>query len=87
MGNFLAKKFDNTEQKLKRDPLVSLGIACYAEKEVKSFWFSSLDQMIQFGTIKNCRTFKNYFGQFVWIEKKYNSRVSLHEAPTRNKFE
>ena len=38
------------------------------------------------GTIKLCRTFKNYFGQFAWIEKKsqYNSRVSLHEAPTKN---
>ena len=37
--------------------------------------------------IKFCRTFKNYFGQFVWIEKKshYNSRVSLHEAPTEKR--
>ena len=40
------------------------------EKEEKLFWFSSLGQMIQFGTIKFRRTFKNYFGQFVWIEKK-----------------
>ena len=38
------------------------------------------------GAIIFCRTFKNYFGQFVGIEKKshYNSRVSLHEAPTKN---
>ena len=39
------------------------------------------------GAIIFCRTFKNYFGQFVWIEKKkshYISRVSLHEAPTKN---
>ena len=52
----------------------------------KPFWFSSLGQMIQFGPIKFCGTFKNYFGQFVLIEKKshYNSRVSLHEAPTKN---
>ena len=42
----------------------------YVEKEEKPFWFSSLGQMSQFGTIKLCRTFKNYFGQFVWIEKK-----------------
>ena len=28
-------------------------------------------QMIQFGTIKFRRTFENYFGQFVWIEKKH----------------
>ena len=41
--------------------------------------------MVQFGAIVFCRTFENYFGQFVWIEKKshYNSRVSLHEAPIK----
>ena len=81
--NFFSKKSLNTE-KLKDC------IVCYAEKkEEKPFSFGSLGQMIQFGTIKFCRTFKNYFGQFVWIEKKikkshYNSRVSLHEAPTKN---
>ena len=67
------------------DSLVSPGLICYAEKQVKPFWFSSLGQIVQFGAIIFCRTFKNYFGQFVWIEKKshYNSRVSLHEAPTK----
>ena len=68
------------------DPLVSPGMVCYAGKQEKPFWFSSLDQIVQFGAIIFCRTFKNYFGQFVWIEKKkrhYNSRVSLHEAPTK----
>ena len=41
--------------------------------------------IVQFGTIKFCWTLLNYFGQFLWIEKKshYNSRVSLHEAPTK----
>ena len=49
--------------------------------------------MVQFGAIIFCRTFKNYFGQCEFgqlnlvrvIEKKshYNSRVSLHEAPTK----
>ena len=45
--------------------------------------------MVQFGAIILCRTFQNYFGQFVWIEKKshYKSRVSLHEAPTKNTAE
>ena len=73
------------------DSLVSPGMICYAEKQVNSFWSSSLGQMVLFDTIIFCRTFKNYFGQFVWIEKKkkkkkkshYNSRVSLHEAPTK----
>ena len=64
-------------------PLVSPGMVCYAEKQEKPFWFSSLGQMVQFGAIIFCRIFKNYFGQFVWIEKShYISRVSLHEAPT-----
>ena len=56
--------------KTKLNPLVSPGIVCYAEKEEKPFWFSSLGQMIQFGTVNFRRTFKNYFGQFAWIEKK-----------------
>ena len=51
------------------DSLVSPGMVCYAEKQVKPFWSSSLGQMVQFDTIIFCRTFKNYFGQFVWIEK------------------
>ena len=51
-------------------PLVSPGLVCYARKQEKPFWFSSLGQMVQFGAILFCRTFKNYFNQFVWIEKK-----------------
>ena len=68
------------------DPLVLPGMVCYAEKQGKPLWSSSLGQMVQFDTIIFGRTFKNYFGQFVWIDKKshYNSHVSLHEAPTKN---
>ena len=78
-GNPLGKFFFHEKsltkpKKLKGGPLVSPGIVCYAEKEEKHFWFSSLGQMIQFGTIKFRRTF-NYFGQFVWIEKK--QRVTI----------
>ena len=50
-------------------------------KEEKPFWFSSLRQMIQFRTIKFRRTFKNCFGQFVWIEKKLKShfiKITTH---------
>ena len=68
------------------DPLVSPGMVYYAEKEEKPFWFSSLGQMVQFGAIIFRRTYKNYFGQFVWIEKShYNSRVSLHAVPTKKR--
>ena len=67
--NFLEKCL-TMPKNCKWDPLVSPGMVCYAEKEENRFWFSSLGQMIQFGTINFCRTFKNYSGQFVWIEKK-----------------
>ena len=53
-------------------------MVCYAEKQVKPFWSSSLGQMVQFDTIIFCRTFKNYFGQFVWIEKKVTIIVAFH---------
>ena len=52
------------------EALVSPGIVCYKEKKEKLFWFSSSGQIIRFVTIKFSRTFRNYFGQFVWIEKK-----------------
>ena len=84
---FFRKKSLAVPKKNERgESLVSPGMVCYAEKQEKPFWFSSLGQIVQFGAIIFRRTFKNYFGQFVWIEKKshYNSRVSLHEAPTKN---
>ena len=39
------------------DPLVSPGMVCYAGKQEKPFWFSSLGQIVQFGAIIFCRTF------------------------------
>ena len=45
------------------DSLVSPGMVWYAGKQEKPFWFSSLDQIVHFGPIIFCRTFKNYFGQ------------------------
>ena len=61
--------FGKNPKKVSQYLLVSPGMVCCAEKEEEPFWFSSLGQMSQFGTIKS-RTSKNYFGQFVWIEKK-----------------
>ena len=67
----IRKNVSQCRKKIERgDSLVSPGMVCYAEKQVKPFWSSSLGQMVQFDTIIFCRTFKNYFGQFVWIEKK-----------------
>ena len=87
LGKKIQKNCLAVPKKIERGhSLVSPGMVCYAEKQVKPFWSSSLGQMVQFDTIIFCRTFKIYFGQFVWIEKKshYNSHVSLHEAPTKN---
>ena len=42
--------------------------------------------MIQFGTIKFRRTFKTYFGQFVWIEKKVTIIVVFHFMKRRLKI-
>ena len=72
------KNVSQCRKKIERgDSLVSPGMICYAEKQVNSFWSSSLGQMVLFDTIIFCRTFKNYFGQFVWIEKKRKKRVTI----------
>ena len=57
-------------KKLEGDPLVSPGIVCCAKKKEQLFWLGSLGQMVQFDILKFRRTFKNFFDQFVWIEKK-----------------
>ena len=70
-GDFFEKKSRSAEKNERGEgPLVLPGMVCYAEKQEKPFWFSSLGQIVQFGAKIFCRTFKNYFGQFVWIEKK-----------------
>ena len=55
------KKSHSAEKKWKGDPLVSPGMVCYAVKQEKLFWFSSLDQIVQFGAIIFCRTFVELF--------------------------
>ena len=50
-------------------------MVCYAGKQEKPFWFSSLDQIVQFSAKILCRTFRNYFGQFVWIERKRKATI------------
>ena len=74
-NKFSGKKSRSAEKNWKGDPLVSPGMICYAGKQEKPFWFSSLDQIVQFGAIIFCRSFKNYFGQFVWIEKKRKATI------------
>ena len=59
-------------------------MVCYAEKQKRSFWFSS--PIVQFGAIIFCRTFVELFWSVRVDRKKksdYNNRVSLHEAPIK----
>ena len=58
------------------------GLARYGmlrRKTEKTFsvQFAMPNGAIWFGAIIFCRTFKNYFGQFVWIEKKEKKRVTI----------
>ena len=85
-GKFFSEKSLTVPKTIERgDPLVSPGMVCYAGKPEKPFWFSSLDKIVQFGAIIFRRTFKNYFGQFVWIEKKATIIVAFHFMKRRLK--
>ena len=61
-------------KKMKREPLVSPGMVCYAEKQEKPFWFSSLNQIVQFGAKIFCRTFVELFWS-VRVDRK--KRVTI----------
>ena len=69
------KKCLAVPKKIERgDSLVSPGLVCYAEKQVKPFWFSSLDQIVHFGAIIFCRTFVELFWS-VRVDRK--KRVTI----------
>ena len=83
---FFRKKVSQCRKNERGESLVSPGMVCYAEKQEKPFWFSSLDQIVHFDAIIFCRTI---LVSSVGRKKKshYNSRVSLHEAPTKKSIE
>ena len=55
--NFFSKKKSRSAKKNERgESLVSPGMVCYAEKQEKPVWFSSLDQIVHFDAIIFCRT-------------------------------
>ena len=69
---FFRKKSLTIPKKTERgDPLVSPGMVCYAGKQEKPFWFSSLGQMVQFGAIIFCRTFVELFWSVQVALKKH----------------
>ena len=73
-GIFFSKKSLAVPKKNERggEPLVSRGMVCCAEKQEKPFWFSSLDQIVQFGAIIFCRTFVELFWS-VRVDRKKES--------------
>ena len=72
--NFFEKKSRSAKKNERGEPLVSPGMVCYAEKQEKPFWFSSLDQIGQFGAIIFCRTFVELFWS-VRVDRK--KRVTI----------
>ena len=58
---FWKKSLTMPKKTERRDPLVSPGMVCYAGKQEKPFWFSSLSQIVQLGAIIFCRTFLELF--------------------------
>ena len=87
MGKKSFEKSLAVPKKMKGGPI---GLARYGMlrgETGKPFWFSSLGQVVQFGAIIFCRLFEELFWSVRVDRKKkshYNSRVSLHEAPTKN---
>ena len=81
------KKCLAVPKKIERgDSLVSPGLVCYAEKQVKPFWFSSLDQIVHFGAIIFCRTFVELFWSVrVDRKKRFTIIVAFHFMKRRLK--
>ena len=90
LGTLLWKKFfgksHNAEKTERGDPLVSPGMVCYAGKQEKPFWFSSLGQIVQFGAIIFCRTFVELFWSVRVDWKKVTIIVAFHFMKRRLKI-
>ena len=71
---FFRKKVSQCRKKWKGESLVSPGMVCYAEKQEKPFWFSSLDQIVHFDAIIFCKTFVELFWS-VRVDRK--KRVTI----------
>ena len=83
------KKMSRSAEKNERgESLVSPGMVCYAEKQEKPFWFSSLDQIVHFDAIIFCRTFVELFWSVrVDRKKRVTIIVAFHFMKRRLKKE
>ena len=84
--NFSGKKVSQCRKNLKGGPFSLSRYGMSRGKRGKTFLvqFARPNEylFIARDNKKFRRTFENYFGQFVWIEKK---RVTIHEAPSKKK--
>ena len=85
--NFRKKSLAVPKKIRRGDPLVSPGMVCYAGKQEKPFWFSSLYQIVQFGAILFCRTFVELFWsvRVDWKKRKATIIVAFHFMKRRLK--
>ena len=86
--NFFSKKKSRSAEKNERgESLVSPSMVCYAEKQEKPFWFSSLDQIVHFDAIIFCRTFVELFWSVrVDRKKRVTIIVAFHFMKRRLKI-
>ena len=83
---FFEKKSRSAEKNERGESLVSPGMVCYAEKQKKPFWFSSLDQIVHFDAIIFCRTFVELFWSVRVDRKKVTIIVAFHFMKRRLKM-
>ena len=84
---FFSKKSLAVPKKERGESLVSSGMVCYAEKQEKHFWFSSLDQIVHFDAIIFCRTFVELFWSVrVDRKKRVTIIVAFHFMKLRLKI-
>ena len=85
--NFFFEKKSLAVPKKMKGSLVSPGMVCYAEKQEKPFWFSSLDQIVHFDAIIFCRTFVELFWSVrVDRKKRVTIIVAFHSMKRRLKM-
>ena len=85
---FRKEKSRSAEKNERGESLVSPGMVCYAEKQKKPFWFSSLDQIVHFDAIIFCRTFVELFWSVrVDRKKRVTIIVAFHFMKRRLKIE
>ena len=83
---FSKKKSRRAEKNERGESLVSPGMVCYAEKQEKPFWFSSLDEIVNFDAIIFCRTFVELFWSVrVDRKKRITIIVAFHFMKRRLK--